>query len=418
MPETGTPPAPRARVEIIDYLRLVAALSVMAFHYLYNGIDNGKISSISHEPIAQIAQHGYLGVNLFFMISGLVITASVHGKSARQFAIGRALRLYPAFWVAVGITTCFALVLGGERMGVTAEQVLVNLTMIPSELGVPFVDGVYWTLLYELQFYALVFVLVLCGQGHRVGALMPAWAMLMLYIMVAAPELADAAPYLGDYFVWFAAGAIISTIAEHGWSTYRAAGLLAAYLAITGFDPDLTMLLKSLVFFTILATLIPRVRTLRLPGAKTAGALTYPLYLLHAHIGYMLLDTFATESTKWLAYAGVSVLVIALAYLLHVVVERHPVSRRFWSWLLENTLGGAVDLMQRVVDAVTRREARSRGRRTGDAERADSAERACGADGAERADSDERADEPAVISGSRSTAARAPRAPRAPGSPR
>lgn len=37
----GTPTA-RGRVEVIDYLRLAAALAVMCFHYLYNGIRNGR----------------------------------------------------------------------------------------------------------------------------------------------------------------------------------------------------------------------------------------------------------------------------------------------------------------------------------------------------------------------------------------
>ncbi len=363
VPDTGDAPATRARVEIIDYLRLIAAVSVMGFHYLYNGIENGKIGSITHEPIAQIAQYGYLGVNLFFMISGYVIVASVRGKTARQFAVGRALRLYPAFWVALAVTVVFSLVLGGERMGVTAQQVLANITMVPTLLGQPFVDGVYWTLLYELRFYVMVFVLVLLGQGHRITALMPAWALLMCYIWMAAPELSGAAPYLGGYYLWFAAGAIISSIADSGWSAYKVAGLVAAYVPISHLELTTTTMLKTLVFLTILATVIPRVRTLHLPGAATAGALTYPVYLLHAHIGYMLLDTFATESTKWPVYAAVTVFVLALAYALHVVVERHPISRRFWKWLLDGTLGRIVALMQWVVDRAGSLETRPRGTR-------------------------------------------------------
>lgn len=356
MSGTGKPPAASARVEIIDYLRLAAALAVMAFHYLFNGIDNGKVDSISHAPIARIAEHGHYGVDLFFMISGFVIAASVHGKSARRFAVGRALRLYPAFWVALAITTAFALVLGGDQMGVTLPQVLVNLTMIPEVLGQPFVDGVYWTLLYELQFYVLVFVLVLCGQGERLGSLMPAWAMAMLYIDLMAPQLGDAAPYLGSYFLWFAAGAVVASIIESGWSLYRGAGLLAAYLALTNLELSVESAVKTVIFLLVLTTLSSRVRGLRLPGSATAGALTYPVYLLHAHIGYMLLDRFATESNKWFVYAAVAVFVIGLAYLLHRTVERHPRSRRFWYRLIDGTLGRAVEWLQKGVDALRRGE--------------------------------------------------------------
>lgn len=108
MEEKPVPNRSRQRVEIADYMRPLAAVSVVAFHYLYNGIENGKVGSIDHEPIAGVAGYGYLGVNFFFMISGYVILASANGKSARQFAVGRALRLYPAFWVALIITTAFS----------------------------------------------------------------------------------------------------------------------------------------------------------------------------------------------------------------------------------------------------------------------------------------------------------------------
>lgn len=347
------PPTPRRRrVEIIDYYRLLAALAVVAFHYLYNGIRNGKVSSIDHEPIAEIAQYGHLGVELFFVISGYVIVASVTGKTARQFAVGRALRLYPAFWVALPITTAFAIFLGGERMGVEPEQVLANFTMVPTLLGQPFVDGVYWTLLYELQFYALVFLLVLFRQGHRLQILMPAWAMLMFYLFMVDPSLGGDAPYLGGYFFWFAGGAIIASVAESGWTPYRAAGLLAAFLPVTGFELTIETALEALIYLAVLATLIPAVRNLRLPGSSLAGALTYPIYLLHAHIGYMLLTTYATEQNKWVVYAGVIALVLTMAYVLHVTVERNPAARRFWSWLLNGTLGRLVDIPQLLVDSL------------------------------------------------------------------
>lgn len=145
---------------------------------------------------------------------------------------------------------------------------------------------------------------------------------------------------------------------------YRAAGLLAAYLPILHLELTTTTVLKTLIFLTILATVIPRVRTLRLPGAATAGALTYPIYLLHAHIAYMLLDTFATESTKWLVYTAVTVFVLGLAYALHILVERHPLSRRFWKWLLDGTLGRVVGLLQKAVDRAGALDVRHRASRT------------------------------------------------------
>ncbi|MGO1388810.1 MAG: hypothetical protein ACTHUZ_01695, partial [Brachybacterium alimentarium] len=178
----------------------------------------------------------------------------------------------------------------------------------------------------------------------------PAWAILMFYLTMAAPEMTSSAPYLGGYFIWFAAGAIIASIVESGWSTYKVVGLLAAYLPISHFELTLLTGLKTLIFVVLLVTLSPRVRSLRLPGSKTAGALTYPLYLLHAHIGYMLLDRFATEENKWVAYPVILAFVVALAFTLHRLVEQNQASRRFWSWLFSNALGSVVDVLQRIVD--------------------------------------------------------------------
>lgn len=355
MSESSTSAVPRRRVEVVDYLRFVAALSVVGFHYLYNGIRNGKVEGLAHEPVIVLAQYGDLGVNLFFMISGFVITQSVRGKTARQFAVGRALRLYPAFWVAVLITSAFALVLGGEKMGVDLRQVLVNLTMVPELLGEPYVDGVYWTLTYELAFYAAVFVLVLLRQNERVAALMPAWAIGMLTVTLVAPEVAGSIWYLGGYFGYFAAGAVIAAIAESGWSIYRGVGLAAAYLTVLPLDDRVLAVLTTALFGMMLSTLSPTVREWRLPGSATVGALTYPLYLVHAHIGYMLLTRFATEENKWIAYPLIVVFVLALAYLLQVTVEQNPRARRFWKRLLDGTVGRIAGLAQAAIDPMLAR---------------------------------------------------------------
>lgn len=254
--------------------------------------------------------------------------------------------------MAVLLTSAFAVVLGGDRMGVTLPQVLANLTMVPNYLGQENVDVVYWTLVYELQFYALVFLFLLFRQGHRVAAVMPGWAIGMLVLTVAAPELSTSTPFLGGYFAWFAAGAIVATVASRGWTVYRVLGLLAAFLAVTGFELSAPAAIRTAIFATVLATVLPAVRSWTLPRSALAGALTYPLYLVHAYIGYMLLNLLVPVLGPWASYAVVVVVVAALAYTLHRVVERSPAARRFWKTLLEATAGRAAALLQRGVDRV------------------------------------------------------------------
>lgn len=85
----------------------------------------------------------------------------------------------------------------------------------------------------------------------------------------------------------------------------------------------------------------------RIPGSRAAGDLTYPVYLLHAGIGYALLEHWATDATKWWFYVLMLLGLIAAAYTLHAVVEVRcrPWSRR----LFEAMVGRPVNALSAVL---------------------------------------------------------------------
>ncbi len=346
----------RGRVDLLDYLRLLATVAVVFHHWVFNGIVNGKISSL-HDltPAAEVARYGYLGVTLFFLISGFVIYASVDGKSPDVFAVGRGVRLYPGFWAALALTTVIGAAWGAGRFDVTPLQFLANLTMVPSALGQPLVDGVYWTLAYELVFYVAIFGVIALGLGDRLHRLMPWWAIGMFAVTLASPALADT-PFLGTYYSYFAGGAIIATFRRHGVTRIGALGLAcacwvsldqavrhaAAFERDSGqqFSPVVVVVATLAFYGAILVVASERARRIVLPKAALAGALTYPLYLLHAHIGYITISRFATPSNQWLVYAGSAVAIVTLAYVLHLLVERLP--RRWWYAVFDATAGRAI----------------------------------------------------------------------------
>ena len=86
-----------ARIDFIDALRVLALGSVICFHYFFSGISRGSLTSVEKSRIFGIAQYGYLGVELFFMISGFVILYSTQNRSALDFAKRRFWRLYPMY---------------------------------------------------------------------------------------------------------------------------------------------------------------------------------------------------------------------------------------------------------------------------------------------------------------------------------
>ncbi|MGQ4509679.1 acyltransferase family protein [Dermabacteraceae bacterium P13147] len=340
------------RLEALDAVRLVAALMVVSFHWTFNGIVNGKIANMPITRLSEVTRYGFWGVTLFFLISGFVISRSVQGKSVRAYVVSRATRLYPAFWVSVLITGIVAMFVQARGMEVSLGKILVNLTMIPSVFGVGFVDGAYWTLEYELFFYAVVLLVMLFVGERFLVPLMAVWAV--------AAALATFSGYGSAFFVLarpfpaFAGGALIASLVDNPRGKWwRHVALVAAWLTTVRTEVSYSHQLEafsqrnysSLVvaalitsfFVFLLLHVFPAVRSLRIPGARTAGALTYPVYLLHAHLGYMALAAWGSrENAIWL-YPLLLLGLLALAYLLHRIVEVDMKAQ--WRKFFEGTVG-------------------------------------------------------------------------------
>jgi peptidoglycan/LPS O-acetylase OafA/YrhL len=343
----------RARLQLLDCFRFAAAAAVVAFHWLFRGIEEGSLTTVSYSGLAEPASYGYLGVHLFFMISGFVIAASAQGRTPSQFAVSRLVRLYPAFWVAVLFTSAVTLVWGGSIFGVTVPQVLANLTMGPNVFDQPLVDGSYWTLLHELLFYIMVFLFLIMGFGKWLDAAFPAWALIMMVITIAVPTLTTI-PFMGTLYGFFAAGAIISTIQRRGWHWWQSLGLAATLYVVVAYtirdvakintesrpfeqSLPITLAIVCSFYLLLLVQIIPIVSTWRIPRSALLGSLTYPVYLIHAHFGYMFLNQLADDSNRWVLYPLTLAVVVVLAYALHVFVERRP--KKMWFRLFDVLAG-------------------------------------------------------------------------------
>ena len=350
----------RGRVAYVDLLRFIAALSVVSFHWLYNGVAGGKVISLENSPAQGIVQYGSIGVAQFFVISGFVIGFSATKSSAGRFAAGRVLRLFPAFWVALFITTVVIILWGQPVFAVTPQQFVANLTMVPQFLGQAPIDGVYWTLTIELIFYLAIFALLFFGIGTKLAVILPIWSLLMLILSAAGIH---TVPLLGGYFSYFAGGALIDLIRRQGATAYRLVGLAAAlgtsilftFTRIDGWaagNADTSEVIARLAlnvacFGTVALAMIPRIASLRIPGSKLFGSLTYPMYLLHAHIGYIVLNRFATEENQWFVLALMFVGLIIASWLLHEVVENRM--SHLWRTLFAAVLDRPITRLQNLI---------------------------------------------------------------------
>lgn len=157
----------RGRLEFLDVLRGIAALTVVLQHFV-------EAVSVSYWRWAVEAfRPGVFGVELFFLVSGFIIPASIERyHSLRKFWIGRFFRLFPLYWFLAAA----ALVLhhffrryelpagfAGDPFG----TVLANLTMAHDFLQYDRILVVTWTLSYELVFYLLISLLFIGGLNTR-----------------------------------------------------------------------------------------------------------------------------------------------------------------------------------------------------------------------------------------------------------
>ena len=350
-PRRGSRPAPR--LFVLDGLRLVCALAVAGYHFG----NSWRLDGV-HRPAyflpdaAPVLIYGFLGVEVFFLISGFVILMSSWGRTVREFAASRAARLYPALWAGVLITTVVTAAVpisGGlpfPRLPDTADT-LVNLTMLAEPLNTPLVDTVYWTLWTELRFYLIIACVLAAGlTDRRVKVLGTAWLAAVL-LMPAFPGavlnevvMADFAPYFiagmtmfllrrnrSDVWLWVQLAACWLVSLQH--VRVRALDLKPGYAVAVWPAP----VLLTLAYGVLLAIALGATDRVNWRWLATAGALTYPFYLLHQRVGYSLIRTVhAATGLPAPVLIGATVLVLlGVAGLVHRLVEvpLSPAVRRF-----------------------------------------------------------------------------------------
>lgn len=211
------------------------------------------------------------------------------------------------------------------------------MTMLSKFVGVPSIDGVYWSLFVELQFYAMVAVLIALGWIRR--------APLFLALWLAASVVLEAIPIgplrtllLVSYSSYFIGGAACYLIWSQGASSTPLAlfagslglALYQALAALPGFEQQFSTqmnpyIVGAIVIACFAIMLMVALRRTGWFGQRrwiTAGVITYPLYLLHQNIGYMVFNLAWPAVNAHVLFWGVTALMILASYAVHVLVER------------------------------------------------------------------------------------------------
>ena len=317
----------------LDAIRFIAALLVACRHLGH-----------SDARLMDATWIGWIGVQIFFVLSGVVIANSARNASPGEFAWSRFLRLYPAGFICVSVSWVAWL-----AMAPAGHWHLWNyacsLLFAP---GCPFVESAYWTLPVEMVFYTLVGALLLRSRFDNIGYLaigLTAWSAIYLCVLAGrifwlhdppASDFGIQNVLLGRHGCFFALGIFAwlwsasSVRPGHiGWAAvaltlclieivcrsfqqsqldqisnvqFQHAAVLASLVWLTAFAG----MAASLRYGDAISKLPPPVRRI----LRTMGLATYPLYLLHEQVGNLIIAGGVRLGISHVFSAGIALFVV------------------------------------------------------------------------------------------------------------
>ncbi|MFC9847289.1 acyltransferase family protein [Streptomyces sp. NPDC060223] len=355
-PERATPRETRLRA--LDGLRLVAALMVALYHYGGRGGEVTKAWGSSAQQqfptLHTLFTYGCLGVQVFFVISGFVICMSGWGRPLKSFFASRAARLLPAYWAAVALVTLvFALPVVAHH-AVSPSDALVNMTMLQQPLGVDRVLGVCWTLWAEIRFYALfaLFVVLPGATRQRVIFFCAGWTLAYAIAQGAQMPLLDIV-LMPEYAPFFIGGVGLYLVHRdrtdvYAWGIVAVSFLIGQHFAVRSLwnaaDPNAfahrttfgIVLVVALGFVAVTVIALGWLNWANWQWLTVAGALTYPFYLIHEHLGWVAIRAYhqTLHIPSYAAFLLTVTTMLLLAWLLNRHVEK-PLTPRLRSALAE-----------------------------------------------------------------------------------
>ncbi|MER6349080.1 acyltransferase [Streptomyces sp. NPDC001532] len=329
----------------LDGLRLAAALMVALYHYGGRGGEVtaawGSSAKQQFPTLHSWFAYGCLGVQIFFVISGFVICMSGWGRPLRSFFASRVARLMPSYWVAVVLVTAVFALPGVAFAAVAPSDALLNLTLLQQPLGADRVLGVCWTLWVEIRFYALfALCVVLPGASRRRVVLFCAvWTLAAAIADAAGEPLLDLV-LMPSHAPFFIGGIGLYLLHRDrrdavAWGIVAVSWLTGQHYAVAGLwhspgpghfsyrSASVIIAIVTLGFLAVLAVALGWLRRADWRWLTTAGALTYPFYLVHEHLGWVAIEVFHQRLAlpSWLTLGATLLTMLVLARLFNRWVE-------------------------------------------------------------------------------------------------
>lgn len=335
------------RVKYLDGLRGIAILLVIFFH-AYNG---ENIRTLPYESDFPVIKYGWLGVELFFLLSGFVIFMTLDKTSNfTSYLYKRWLRLFPAMLIAsLLIYSTFSLF--PERPhGIPPNMlsILPGLTFtLPSwwssllGVDIQILEGSFWSLYVEFKFYIIAgityylfgrkflapMLVALFVFSALIQSISSAFDIQVFHLMLKISNALDL-----KHFGWFAAGSLFYTYhqtKQNKWFYYAVVLGILSSVTLRRVSPDfnIEIFIGALTITLLFAFSLKSIAMQKLLETRALlffGLISYPLYLIHDN-ALISMITQLSNSVHWLPVSLYPLLplmlLIAAAYLITRYIE-------------------------------------------------------------------------------------------------
>lgn len=313
-----------SHLAIIDVLRGTAALAVCLFHFTRDG----RTIREDH-PVSQAGAWGWLGVEVFFVISGFVIPYSMHMKSYRitelkTFMFRRLKRLEPPYLASIAVfllLPAIAKFLPQYRGGLadfTFSQLAGHFVYANAVLGYEWFNPAYWTLAIEFQYYFFLGFLfpIICSRRLSVSV----FSVLCMGSLGFLPIHETKNPsLLLNWLPLFAMGISVCQYLVGAWSLrLLIAVMISVFTACTislGVDCSLAGVIAAAIIVVLKDRSLPTV----LNPVASLGTISYSLYLLHEPIGNRIGNLVARVNPDW-RHSGVCLVLMLAGSLVAAII--------------------------------------------------------------------------------------------------
>lgn len=262
------------RIKHIDILRGLAASFVALFHL--------TLSSDVHINSFNYTEYGWVGVQIFFVVSGFILPYSLYKadynkKSFFTFIIKRSIRIYPAYMATIAIGLTLAIIT--KRSLIPPAAFFSQLLFLNDILGMPSMSPVFWTLAIEFQFYFILgwlFPYFSKSNSHSI---------LFIFVLTLSAFLVKEKSLIFFWLPFFSIGVLTFnktlTNLSHKSFWFTLASLLLVIILVHGIPQAIASLLAAL--FILYGNYKTENRLIKI--LLFLGSISYSFYLIHWDLG-------------------------------------------------------------------------------------------------------------------------------------